>query len=49
MREHTRLEPDRAKLGYVVSLAAVDEPDDYDQFVALVMDEASRYGESAPP
>jgi hypothetical protein len=38
MHAHTALERDRDKLGYVVALAAVNEPDDHDDFVPLVMD-----------
>lgn len=40
MHDHTAPERDRAKLGYVVALAALDEPDDADEFITLVMDAA---------
>jgi hypothetical protein len=40
IQEHTRLAPDRSKVGYVVSMAAFDEPDDTESYVELVMQNA---------
>jgi hypothetical protein len=37
MLDATALERDRERLGYVVTLAAIDEPYDDDDFVALLM------------
>jgi hypothetical protein len=41
MHEHTRHEPDRSKVGYVVALARMQEPEEYDEFVELVLEVAS--------
>jgi hypothetical protein len=40
MHEHTRHAPDRSKVGYVVALARLEDPEDYDDFIALVLDGA---------
>lgn len=42
MHEHTRHQPDKSELGYVVALARVEEPEEYDEFIALVLEGASQ-------
>ncbi len=41
MHEHTRSHPDPTKVGYVVSLGQLEEPEGYDEFIALVLAGAS--------
>lgn len=40
MHDHTAIDPDREKLGYVVALGGLEEPDDDDEFVALITEGA---------